>query len=216
MRRPAGARSCFPRRPALRAPGLSSVSFASTATSATRAPAARGYRRFLPDLAECRRPRNDRERLAEKRDLVRRPGRDPQRVGGSEGRERAYNHALAQERRVQRLRVSGPDEHEVGDGRADRREAILNQHGDEERHRLAVRLPPPRDLVRVAEARKSGLLPRGADVEGTAHLPDRRDELLRPDAVPDSQAGKAVDLRERTQDDDAVAGLEVLLDRVRV
>src|SRR5919106_349673 len=177
MRRPAGARSCFPRRPALRAPGLSSVSFASTATSATRAPAARGYRRFLPDLAECRRPRNECER------------------------------------RVQRLRVSGPDEHEVGDGRADRREAILNQHGDEERHRLAVRLPPPRDLARVAEARKSGLLPRGADVEGTAHLPDRRDELFRPDAVPDSQAGKAVDLRERTQDDDAVAGLEVLLDR---
>ena len=89
---------------------------------------------------------------------------------------------------------------------------MLAQRVLEQAHRLPVRRAAPRDLLRPVEARERGLLPGRGDVERASHLADRGDDVLGPDPVADAQPREAEDLRERAQDENAVARLDVLLD----
>ena len=81
---------------------------------------------------------------------------------------------------------------------------------------VGVQSATPRDLGVVAEARKCGRLRLGRDVERPPRLRHRSDDVGRPDGVTDTEPCEAVDLRERAQDDDAPAFLEVGLDGVRI
>ena len=73
---------------------------------------------------------------------------------------------------------------------------------------------PPLDLVASSEARERGHLGERADVVAALHLPHRRDDRGRPDAVADPQPGQAVELRERPQREHVVPGADELGDRV--
>ena len=156
--------------------------------------------------------------VGEERDLVRRPGRDPERVGRAERAHRADDDAAAEERVVRarprprrrrtkrKFATAGPSG----------LEAVLAEHaprarpsprgsrragGRSRRRRRGSRARPPGPGVVTSNARRTFAI---------AAITSRG-----PDPVADPQPGEAVDLRERPQHEHAAAALRVLLDRVR-
>jgi hypothetical protein len=93
---------------------------------------------------------------------------------------------------------------------------VLAQDPLEVRPSLGVLAPPPRELLGRVQARERGLLGRGRDVEGAPDLPDRGHDRGRREAVAHAEPGEPVDLRERAEDDDSPALLQVALDAVGV
>ena len=122
----------------------------------------------------------------------------------------------AEQRVVRGGGVPDADEQEVRDRGACRVEPVLAEHVLEKTHRGAVRGASALELVGSVQARERRLLADRGDVERPAHLPDRGDDVLGPDAVSDAKPGEPEDLRERPQDEHAVPGFEVLRDAVRV
>ena len=104
--------------------------------------------------------------------------------------------------------VADADEEEVRDGRAGRLEARA-RGARRWSSAIASRFATRRRAISSvsAQARERGLLAGRRDVERAAHLPDRRDHVLGPDAVADAQPGEPEDLRERAQDEHAVPAL---------
>src|SRR5204863_8507033 len=134
-------------------------------------------------------------------DLVRRSDRDTNRLGRPESLQRADDHTLAEQALEHGRAVADLDEEEVADRRAGRLEPVRAQHRRELVAPRGVRRPPAAEAPFVAEARDGGRLRDRVDVERTPDLARRCDDLCGSDAVADPEAGEAVDLRARAQDD---------------
>ena len=105
------------------------------------------------------------------------------------------------------------DEDEVRNGGTCGLEAMLAEHVREQVIAWRFERATPLDLRRAVEACQRSLLPDRGHVERTAHLADRRDDILRTDPVADAEPGETEDLRERPEDEDPMARLQVLRDR---
>ena len=132
--------------------------------------------------------------------------------------QRPHDHPLAQQRSWNGARVLAElDVDEVAD-RARHRVQPVRARGRPRARRAPSAFSARRRAISSASARLASAA-SCATVEtsnGAPHLRIAVTTARRRDGVADAQPGEAVDLRERAQDDDLPALLEVLLDRVRV
>src|SRR5439155_23694853 len=153
------------------------------------------------------------ESFSEEGVLVRRPHRDADRVRCAEPCERSDDHALTEKRLEQPLRIlAHVREEEVADRGPGDAETSVAKDCLELGAARGVESATALELGRGVEARERGELRGRRQVECAAGLAESRHELGRSDRVANAQTGEPVDLRERPQDDNAPARLEVLLD----
>src|SRR6266511_3011542 len=177
-------------------------------TPFTPSPSVSGSRRRRPKPCE---------RFRQECVLVRHTHSDADRVRRAEARERPHDHSLAQQCVEERLRVVADLEvQEVAYRRTDDVVAGVAQKSLQLGAAARVYLTPARKLVGRVETCERRFLRRRGEVERAPRLPQRSHELCCGDAVANTQAGEAVDLRERAQHDYVAAGFEVFLDPIGV
>ena len=157
------------------------------------------------DANTLRRNLRDARKDVSKRDseelvLLRRADADADRLRRAEAVERPDDDAFAlqslEERCARRRR------RRRGSCRAPARPARGRARGGSRRAargRLALSSLPPRELLRLVEARERRRLRRRGHVKRAPHLRGRRHDVGRRDRPPDPHSREAVDLRERPQ-----------------
>src|SRR5262245_2082942 len=140
------------------------------------------------------------------------------RLRRSEAVERADDHALSLQPLEQLAPSADVGEEEVAAGGSGRFQPVAAQNLGQPIPPSHVQLPPPRDLLRIVEARQRGGLRGRGDVERAAHLARRSDDVPGSHAPTDPQPGESVDLGEGAQHGDPAAFAEEVepVDVVRV
>ena len=125
------------------------------------------------------------------------PTRDADRLGRAEAVERADDDAFPLQPLEQLAPAADVGEEEVAARRPDRLEPVAAQDLGQPVAAGRVQLPPPRDLLRVVEARERGRLRGRRHVERAPHLARRR-RRRRPAPPPSRPAGRRARRSSRT------------------